>query len=1633
MAAGVRRIISGSIVLCVLLITVGAGASSAFGARTYDSEITGAGLPHRTGGTLSRFRGALRIAFTDDDELWVIASLGLYKYDAYPSQTYLGPPPDLSSVWSGFGQDEFTLAVDNATGRLFVVSEISRTVYSFEDNGAALPPWDASFGQSAFGQAAAGIWIAIDNSPTDSAGRLYLSLRTPENAVEVFDTARRPVDFSASAPYIKDNELTGTPNGPFGAVGYVAVDSKGNIYVVDQAKATVEQFDSSGTFIQTFDGAGAPGGFTLPEGERVPDAVAIDPTNGNVLIETENEFHFKQAVSEFDASGNYLSQITADPHGVLWAESLPLDIEKRGQGDLRVNSHGYLYLPAGQESGEAQIDIFSPNPAVPDVEYGSVSSPTATTGTLHATVDPNGGGEVSSCRFEYGFTTSYGSGQIPCEPATHFSDIEDVSAELSGLAVETTYHYRLVVENASGIKYGEDQIYTPHRVLGLTTDPATAVSESGATLNAAFVGNGEATDYRFEWGRTAAYGDETNEAIVSPGAGDSEQLSVPLIGLAPYSTYHFRVVASNGAGTSYGADQMFTTTAGIPSVRSDSVSQVHSDRAVLESEVNPNGADTTYRFEYVTAAEFEQSGFENATHAPASEVGVGRSKHFQGASILIDGLTPATSYRYRTVAINQSGVGVSSIVRTFTTFDFGFNDTCPNSHVRQQTGAALLLDCRAYELVSAANAGGYDVESDLVAGQTPYGGYPLASNPSRLLYGVHDGAIPGTGQPTNHGLDPYVATRGETGWKTRYVGIPAAGTPSDASFASTLAEADSRLGTFAFGGADLCSPCFADGSVGMPVHLPSGELVQGMAGSIPQPAAQPAGFVGAHFSADGNHFVFSSESQFEPDGNSNGDVSIYDRDLVAEETRVVSRTPGGTTMTGSGIGEIAISANGSRILVGRLVSEEGGARHWHLYMNVGDADTTIDLTPGTVSGTVFAGMTADGSRVFFTTPDQLTGEDEDSSADLYEVDVSETDASLRLVSAPSGAGQGDPGDSDLCHPTANTIHPLWNTSGSTEDCSVVAVGGGGGVAAATGTVYFLSPELLDGASGVVDAPNLYASAPGGSPRFVATLESDDNAPLPAATHSFVRSFGAFLRPGGVAIDHATGDIYAIDITSGENTGTVQKLDSTGHLLLGFGGNGKITVSGALGNLHIPAQIAVDNAPGSPSHGDLYVPSPAGEVVKKFDSSGASIADLSVPGRPSAVAVDQTNGNVYVTSSLGSRVYVFGPTGTPIKDFPTISFPTGVAVDSSGKIYVVNGEGFFGNAGTTEAYDSSGNHLKQLDGNPSKAVAVDPADDHVYVDEGSRVIEFDTAGNQVGPPVGSGKFQGSFSLAVDHGTLVVSNPSLTNLVVFGPSAIPAEPRTDNPLVIDSVSTPEVRRTADFQVTPSGEQAAFTSTLPLTEYDNAEVHREIFRFDSETGIDCASCNPTGERASGEASLPANGLGLSDDGRVFFNSDESLVDRDLNERLDAYEWKSGKGIELISPGTSPFASSLLGISADGIDAYFFTHDTLVPADQNGSRVKVYDARTQGGYPIVPAAVPCKASDECHGPGTEAPPAPAIKTIAGTPVGNAKRAPTACKRGFVKRRGKCVRKHTHRKRHRHSSRNKHKAAAPHRHGGGK
>src|SRR5690606_22894012 len=150
---------------------------------------------------------------------------------------------------------------------------------------------------------------------------------------------------------------------------------------------------------------------------------------------------------------------------------------------------------------------------------------------------------------------------------------------------------------------------------------------------------------------------------------------------------------------------------------------------------------------------------------------------------------------------------------------------------------------------------------------------------------------------------------------------------------------------------------------------------------------------------DGSHLVFGSTSRFEPDGNANEDATIYARNLATGTTRVVSKTPGGATMTGADVGQLGMSADGSRIVVGQLVATDPfGIEYWHPYLNVEGSGTSLDLAPGTTTGVVFNGITADGSQAFFTTRDQLLPGDTDNSTDLYRAEVSAAAVSLTRLS-----------------------------------------------------------------------------------------------------------------------------------------------------------------------------------------------------------------------------------------------------------------------------------------------------------------------------------------------------------------------------------------------------------------------------------------------------------------------------------------------------------------------------------------------------------------------------------------------------------------------------------------------------------
>jgi hypothetical protein len=258
----------------------------------------------------------------------------------------------------------------------------------------------------------------------------------------------------------------------------------------------------------------------------------------------------------------------------------------------------------------------------------------------------------------------------------------------------------------------------------------------------------------------------------------------------------------------------------------------------------------------------------------------------------------------------------------------------------------------------------------------------------------------------------------------------------------------------------------------------------------------------------------------------------------------------------------------------------------------------------------------------------------------------------------------------------------------------------------------------------------------------------------------------------------------------------------------------------------------------------------------------------------------------------------------------------------------------------------------------------------------------------------------------------------------------------------------QRTAE--TSPSGASLAFMSNDQNIGGHNEAVNgvplEEVYVYDDETGVlSCASCGRLHGIAPVETPEANRGLGaflpisraptfqptlISDDGsQVFFDSAEPLVPGDTNGEVDVYEWeRDGAGgcrlgvgcVYLLSGGAGTTSSWLVGADATGDNVFFVTRAQLSPQDGN-ENYDLYDARVDGVQPVLPPAcsgtgcqgVPGQAptfatpsSVTFEGVGNFAPPAETATPAKPKAKSKSKAKVKRCKRGFVKKSGKCVKR---------------------------
>jgi hypothetical protein len=891
-----------------------------------------------------------------------------------------------------------------------------------------------------FGSLAAPVGVAVNQS----TGHVYIA-EAGAGKVDDFDASGT---LDGTTPQLTGATLTA----PYG----VAVDnstqlSAGDIYVADNGGGAVHQFNPAGAATAVvIDAASIP----LAEqgnGTFTPTGVAVDPSGDVYVADSSNE-----AIDKFSSSGVFIAQLGA---GQISAPQL-----------MATDALGDLYVASG--AGLVEFD--------PTGGCVNGCAPIDAAGQLGVAVDAAGdvyAGEGSEL-------AAFDAAGAPLE---RFG-----SGDLTGAA-------GIAVDNASGAVYVADSgagravIFNEVTVPDASTAPASNVQASTGTLNGNLdpVGGGEVTDCHFEWGTDTSYGQilpcAEGNSFASPAS-----VHANLVGLTPNTSYHFRLDVANANGQNSGQDESFTTPIAAPRIDSSAAVNISAEAADLHAQIDPGGAETTYSFQYVGDGAFKASGFAEAQSTPMSaSIGSDASDHL--ASAHIQGLIASTTYHYRAIATNSAApAGIDGAAGTFTT---------------QAAGSAFALpDGRVWEMVSPPDKNGGEIlpaagDGDRRAIQAAPSGEAVAYSSLTAFAGAKSSPAWST----------YLSSRGSDGWSTRSLNVPLAAKPF--SVINGIAGYDAFSSDLTRGLAfsrDPDGPALAPGAVlgqwNLYVADNAGPSYQTVS-TLPQVlhTGEPEVLTFGAATPDFSHVVYEADDAFccnalNPELSlDEGDaMNVYEWsagqqhlvDILPDEQPAPEGVLGGgepTSVAGGNPGadarvDHAISSDGSKIFwtdrtatahnllgIGQIYMRENATRTVPISASQrtdcadhNPCGGTPEPDPNGPQGGMFWTASADGSKVFFTSCEQLTN---DSTA------VSTSDG----TNEPCTGTDSQPFGMDLYE--YDTIsHQLVDLTvdphpASDQSCTVVATLCGANVQGVVGAsedgsyVYFVATgDLASGAS-----------------------------------------------------------------------------------------------------------------------------------------------------------------------------------------------------------------------------------------------------------------------------------------------------------------------------------------------------------------------------------------------------------------------------------------------------------------------------------------------------------------------------------------------------------------------------------------
>jgi hypothetical protein len=516
--------------------------------------------------------------------------LGISTTRAWASDEYV-PAGTFSSEGSGNGQliEPAGVAVNDSTeivpgaGDVYVADKGNSRVERFSAAGAYLGSFDGSGTFEAEGKVVKGTpaptgrlggpaLIAVDDSgkpvlEDPSVGDVY-----------VVDAEHKAIDkFGPSGEYL--SQLTEAEGVRLQTIDGIAVDSDGNILVLEEARHAVYEFSDTGSFLGrpfyvnesnprglATDSAGAVymvgqfgrlTGFVKqkPSGEEVKiaegggvSAFAVDRSTNGVLVDRE---------SFIERYGPY-GEPPLSP-----VQRFPAESEAGLQGSHGIAVNSSTHTAYASQAGAGDVAVFD-YLLLPTVRTERASQVSETTESASGTITPEGEA-ITECAFEFGTETPYAQ-SVPCsQTAAEINAASKggtapvaVSAEISGLQARTTYDFRLRAADGHGAARGGSEVFYTFGRPAVEHEIVQGIGANEASVSAEVGPGGEPTSYYVQYG-TNSVEEHSTPAVSAGSARAPVAVTVELSGLEPGVSYHARLLASNGSGITLGEEVSFTT------------------------------------------------------------------------------------------------------------------------------------------------------------------------------------------------------------------------------------------------------------------------------------------------------------------------------------------------------------------------------------------------------------------------------------------------------------------------------------------------------------------------------------------------------------------------------------------------------------------------------------------------------------------------------------------------------------------------------------------------------------------------------------------------------------------------------------------------------------------------------------------------------------------------------------------------------------------------------------------------------------------------------------------------------------------------------------------------------------------